>query len=279
MRGYTHIHREGSSGVQSQESQELTVAADAIGLIVQNSSETHCVNVTNEDMGNRYLRSFHLVSHFMTHITTWSLTYMSVQTSKRAELRGYMWGCVRSTETQRIRTATKFAGPSAGHSERAIRSSVTKAVPLIVVQPSRIALTIGADTLCLSITAEKTTVVPGGMVLPAAVHLYQPPCWFSNFCWVLDDWGVVIVQLWFVMKVLLRCVPDPVFCVHFRVCDTKFGSQTNRPFWSQIPDTMSHVTNGSFLWHRLFCTMWPFVTRTRYKNNVHVSVFFKNKSG
>ena len=179
--GESESSGEGSSGLQSQESQELTAAAAAADLMVQNSSETHCVNVTNEDMGNRYLRGFHHVSHFLTHITTWSLTYMSVQTCKRAELRGYMWGCVRSTETQRIRTATKFAGPSAGHSERAIRSSVTEAVPLIVVQPSRIALTIGADTLCLSITAEKTTVVPGGMVLPAAVHLYQPPCWFSNF--------------------------------------------------------------------------------------------------
>ncbi len=42
---------------------------------------------------------------------------------------------------------------------------------------------------------------------------------------------------------------------------------------------MSHVTNGSFLWYRLFCTMWQFVTRSRYKNKVHVWVFLKNKSG
>ena len=108
--------------------------------------------------------------------------------------------------------------------------------------------------------------------LPAAMLVFE-------FCEVLDDGGVVIVQLWFVMKLLLRCVPDPVFCVHFRVCDPKFGSQTNRPFWSQIPNTMSHVTNGSFLWHHLFCTRWQFVTRSRYKNNVHVWVFSRNKSG
>jgi hypothetical protein len=43
-------------------------------------------------------------------------------------------------------------------------------------------VTIGADTLCLSITVEKTTVVPGDMMLPSVVHLYQPPSWFSNFC-------------------------------------------------------------------------------------------------
>jgi hypothetical protein len=42
---------------------------------------------------------------------------------------------------------------------------------------------------------------------------------------------------------------------------------------------MSHVTNGSFLWHHLFCTRWQFVTRSRYKNNVHVWVFLRNKSG
>jgi hypothetical protein len=78
---------------------------------------------------------------------------------------------VRRTETQRIRTATKFAGPSGGHSERTIRSSVTKVVPLIVVQPSRIALTIGADTLCLSITTEKTT----GSPRRHGVTSYRPP--------------------------------------------------------------------------------------------------------
>jgi hypothetical protein len=81
-------------------------------------NQSHCGELTNEDMDNRYLSGFHQVSHCMTHITTWSLTYMSEQTSKRVELRGYMWGCVHITETQRIRTATKFAGPSTGHSER-----------------------------------------------------------------------------------------------------------------------------------------------------------------
>jgi len=50
------------------------VTTTSTGLIGQNSSETHCVNVTNEDMDNRYLRGFDHVSHIMTHIRTRATT-------------------------------------------------------------------------------------------------------------------------------------------------------------------------------------------------------------
>jgi hypothetical protein len=66
---------------------------------------------------------------------------------------------VRNTDTQRIRTATKFVRSSAGHSESALRSSVTKTAQLIVLQPSRSALTMPGETLALSIATEKCTVV------------------------------------------------------------------------------------------------------------------------
>ena len=66
---------------------------------------------------------------------------------------------MRSTETQRIRTATKFVSPSVGHCESALRSSATKTSQLIVLQPLRMALTITDETLALSISGEKFTVV------------------------------------------------------------------------------------------------------------------------
>ena len=44
---------EGSSGIQSQEDQELTAAASASSLITQKSSETQIVDVTNKDTVNR----------------------------------------------------------------------------------------------------------------------------------------------------------------------------------------------------------------------------------
>ena len=39
------------------------MATVVVGLIVEDSSETHCVNVTNEDMDNRYLREFFTMFH------------------------------------------------------------------------------------------------------------------------------------------------------------------------------------------------------------------------
>ena len=49
---------EGSSGIQSQEGQELTAAAATAPLTAQKSSESHIVDVTNKSMVNRYLRVF-----------------------------------------------------------------------------------------------------------------------------------------------------------------------------------------------------------------------------
>jgi hypothetical protein len=102
--------------------------------------------------------------------------------SKRVDLRGYMWGCVRSTETQRIRTASKFLGPSAGHSESAFCSSVTKVAQFIFLQTSQIALTIDAETLSLSIIVEKTHGSPTEHGLVICLPPYLPPC---QFFWIL----------------------------------------------------------------------------------------------
>ncbi len=69
---------EGISDIQSEEDQELTPVSVLVSVITQKSSETHCVNVTNKDIGNSYLRGLIMFSHLMTHNITWSLTYMSV---------------------------------------------------------------------------------------------------------------------------------------------------------------------------------------------------------
>ena len=68
---------EGSSGIQSQEGQELTAAAAAESLTTETSSEPQIVDVTNKGMVNRYLRVLHHVLHFMVYNRTSSLTYMS----------------------------------------------------------------------------------------------------------------------------------------------------------------------------------------------------------
>jgi len=49
---------EGSSGIQSQDDQELTAATVAVSLITENSSEHQILDVTNKVMVNRYLRVF-----------------------------------------------------------------------------------------------------------------------------------------------------------------------------------------------------------------------------
>ena len=64
---------EGSSGIPSQDSQDLSAAAAGtalITLITEKSSEPQSVDVTNKGMVNRYLRVFDHVSHFMTHNRT-----------------------------------------------------------------------------------------------------------------------------------------------------------------------------------------------------------------
>ncbi len=69
-----------------------------------------------------------------------------------------MWGCLRYTERRGIRMTTKFAGPSAGHSESTFCSSVTKVTTLMLLQTSHSPLTITVETLCPSITDQKHTV-------------------------------------------------------------------------------------------------------------------------
>ncbi len=61
---------EGSSGIPSQDSQDLSASGSATGLITEKSSESQSVDVTNKGMVNRYLRVFHHASHFMTHNRT-----------------------------------------------------------------------------------------------------------------------------------------------------------------------------------------------------------------
>jgi hypothetical protein len=68
---------EGSSGIPSQDSQDLSADASAASLITEKSGETKSVHVTNKGMFNRYLRVFHHLSHFMTHNRTSSWTHMS----------------------------------------------------------------------------------------------------------------------------------------------------------------------------------------------------------
>jgi hypothetical protein len=62
-------------------------------------------------------------------------------------------------ERPRIRTTTKFGGSSPGHSESSFCSSVTKVTELILLQTSHSPLTITTETICLSITGDKDTVV------------------------------------------------------------------------------------------------------------------------
>ena len=61
---------EGSSGIPSQDRQDLSAAAAATALITEKSSDAQSVDVTNKGMVNRYLKVFNHVSHFMTHNRT-----------------------------------------------------------------------------------------------------------------------------------------------------------------------------------------------------------------
>ena len=61
---------EGSSGIPSQDSQDLSTTTVGAVLITEKSIESQSVDVTNKGVVNRYLRVFHHVSHFMTHNRT-----------------------------------------------------------------------------------------------------------------------------------------------------------------------------------------------------------------
>ena len=113
---------------------------------------------------------------------------------------------------------------------------------------SRIPLTIGVDTLWLSITTDK----PGGMVLPVVVHLYQSTYSVPGGSSLLSSTFVFGIQN-------LALKKNRLFCHKFQIrCN----------MWRRVWNS----------WNRLFCTMWQFVTRSRYKNKVHVWVFLENKS-
>ncbi len=147
--------------LHTQEGQDFSAAAAAAHLITHKSSESRSVDLTNNSMVNHYLRDVDHGSHCLARHRTACFTYMSDYTSEGAELRGYMSDCLRRTERQRIRTATKFARRSADHSERAFCSSVARAAEFMLLQSSHSPLTISTETLCLSIAGEKHTVAAG----------------------------------------------------------------------------------------------------------------------
>jgi hypothetical protein len=99
-------------------SQDFSANAAAGHLITHKSSESRSVDLTNNGMVNHYLRDVDHGSHCLPHHRFSCFTYMSDYTTEGAELRGYMSDCLCRTERQRIRTATKFTGRSADHSER-----------------------------------------------------------------------------------------------------------------------------------------------------------------
>jgi hypothetical protein len=97
----------------------------------------------------------------------------------------YMWGSIHHTERQRIRTATKFVGSSGGHSESGFCSSVTKVSNFILLQASHSLLKITTETLCLSITGEKYTVVFRQHMVTRSCSPSLPPCYVVR-CGRLD---------------------------------------------------------------------------------------------
>ncbi len=96
-----------------------------------------------------------------------------------------MWGCLCRTERRGIRTTTKFTSPSAGHSERAFCSSVTKVTALMLLQTSHSPLTITAETLCPSITDEKHTVSSSQHILTFSCSPSLPACCVCSMLEVL----------------------------------------------------------------------------------------------
>ena len=144
--------------LHTQEGQDFSAAAAAAHLITYKSSESRSVDLANNGMGNHYLRDVDHGSHCLALHRTASFVYTSDWTCEGAELRRYVWGCMRRKESPRIRTATNFAGPSAGHSESAFCSSVTKVAALMLLKTSHSPLTMTTEKLWLSIAGEKHTV-------------------------------------------------------------------------------------------------------------------------
>jgi hypothetical protein len=80
------------------------------------------------------------------------------------------------TERKRIRTVTKFAGSSPGHSGNTFCSSVMKLADLILLQTSHSPLTIDTETLGLSITGEKYTVASRQHMVTCSCSPSLPLC-------------------------------------------------------------------------------------------------------
>ena len=79
-----------SCGIQSPEYQELSATAAAGPLITLKSSETQSVDLTDKVRANHYLRHFERRSALHGMNRTGSFRYMSDETSKGAQLQGYM---------------------------------------------------------------------------------------------------------------------------------------------------------------------------------------------
>ena len=186
--------------LHTQEGQDFSAAAAAAHLITYKSSESRSVDLANNGMGNHYLRHVDHGSHCLTLHRTASFGYMSDWTSEGAELRRYVWVSMRRKEKPRIRTATKFAVSSAGHSESAFCSSVTKVAAFMLLQTSHSPLTIAAENLCLSIAGEKHTVASQQRMVTSSCSSSLPPCRRKMF-------GKVSVRV-FSEKILGMGVPN-----------------------------------------------------------------------
>ena len=160
----------------TQEGQDFRTATAAAHLITYKSSESRSVDLANNCMGNHYLRHVDHGSHCLTLHRTVSFGYMSDWTSEGVELRRYVWVSIRRKEKPRIRTATKFAVSSAGHSESAYCSSVTKVAAFMVLQTSHSSLTITTENLCLSIAGEKHTVASRQHMVTCSWSPSLPAC-------------------------------------------------------------------------------------------------------
>ncbi len=167
-----------SSGIQSQEYQELSANAAAAPLITLKRSETQSVDLTDKVRANHYLRHFECRSALHDMNRTGSFRYMSDETSKGEQFQGYMLECVCRTETQRIRTATNFLRRSPVPIEDVFSSSVTNVGDSRVLQTSHGPLKIVGKTLCPSITVEKYTVVSWEHSVGICRRPYLPSWWF-----------------------------------------------------------------------------------------------------
>ncbi len=149
-----------------------------------------------------------------------------------------MWVCLRHTERRGIRTATKFAGPSPGHSESVFCSSVTKVTELMLLQTSHSPLTITVETLCPSIADEKHTVDCRQNMLTCYCSPSLPAC---CVCSMME--GLHVLFFWknrYVIEKIWKLHPNVEVCpFHIK----KWISFNNK--WNGL----SHFIYFSFTFH------------------------------